>query len=454
MQLPPVFEPTDSRLDTRALARRFPKDFVWGVATSAYQIEGASREDGRGESIWDRFCLRPGAVHHGDTGDRACDHYHHLEADLDLIAALGIPAYRFSISWPRVQPQGKGAWNEAGFAFYERLISGLQQRGIAAHLTLNHWDLPQALQDQGGWANRETLQHFVAYAVEVARRFGGRLASLVTHNEPWVIAILGHEIGRFAPGEHSRALGIQVAHHLLVSHGMAVRAMRAAGCTTPMGIVLNQSPVHAATDSAADRAQAHLEDGLLVRWYMDPLLIGRYPEDVVLHLGADAPRIENGDLEMIAQPLDFLGVNYYTRAITQAGERRYELSADRPVTHMGWEVYPDGLLELLRRLRADYPLPPVYITENGAAFQDRLDGDRVIDDDRIAFLRTHISALADARDAGVDIRGYFAWSLLDNFEWADGYDKRFGIVYVDYATQRRILKDSALWYRDFLSSRG
>ena len=262
--------PVDEPAALRPLARRFPANFVWGVATSAYQIEGAAHEDGRGDSIWDAFCRRPGAIRDGSNGDLACDHYHRFEADLDLIASLGIPAYRFSISWPRVQPQGRGAWNEAGFAFYERLVDGLQRRGIAAHLTLFHWDLPQALQREGGWANRATVDAFVDYAVEVARRFGSRVATIATHNEPWVIAILGHEMGVFAPGEKSRRTAMQVAHHLLVSHGRVLEAIRASGCATPLGIVLNQSPIHAATDSATDVAKARLEDGLIIRWYMDP----------------------------------------------------------------------------------------------------------------------------------------------------------------------------------------
>lgn len=434
------------------LLGRFAPGFVWGVATSAYQIEGAAHEDGRGESIWDEFCRRPGAIRDGSSGERACDHYHRFEEDLDLIASLGIKAYRFSIAWPRVQPLGRGAWNEAGFAFYERLVDGLRRRGIAAHATLYHWDLPLALQEQGGWANRDTVQAFVDYALETARRLGSRLTSLATHNEPWVIAILGHEQGIFAPGEKSRRAAMQVAHHLLVSHGMAVRALRAAGCPVPLGIVLNQSPIHAATDSPVDIARARLEDGLIIRWYMDPLLRGEYPADVIEHLGDDAPAVESGDMALIAQPLDFLGINYYTRSIAAAGERREEHGERRRVTDMGWEVFPDGLSELLRRLHADYALPSVYIMENGAAYKDEVVDGRVADDDRIEFLRSHIAALADALDAGVDVRGYFVWSLLDNFEWADGYSKRFGIVRVEYESQQRIVKDSALWYRDFLRS--
>lgn len=436
--------------DESALAVRFPAGFVWGVATSAYQIEGAACDDGRADSIWDEFCRRQSSIRDGSSGLTACDHYHRFEADLDLIASLGIRSYRFSISWPRVQPLGAGAWNEAGFAFYDRLIEGLIRRGIAPHATLYHWDLPQALQLRGGWENRETMHHFMEYAVEVARRFGARVVSIATHNEPWVVAILGHESGIFAPGIKSRKAAIQVAHHLLVSHGLAVRAIRAAGCGTPLGIVLNQSPIHAATDSEADRLKARLDDGLIIRWYMDPLLLGTYPEDVLEHLGADAPTVEPGDMSLVRQPLDFLGINYYTRSVAATGTGNGESASGREVTDMGWEVFPDGLSELLQRLHADYELPPVYIMENGAAYKDQFQDGRVMDVDRIRYLLSHITALAEALETGVDVRGYFVWSLLDNFEWADGYSKRFGIVYVDYASQRRIPKDSALWYRDFL----
>lgn len=438
--------------ESHALVRRFPADFVWGVATSAFQIEGAAHDDGRGDSIWDEFCRRPGAIKDGSNGDCACDHYHRLDEDLALIESLNAGAYRFSIAWPRVQPRGEAAWNEKGFAFYDRLVDGLLERGIEPHLTLYHWDLPQALQEKGGWANRDTMQHFVDYAAEVGRRLGSRAASIVTHNEPWVVATLGHETGRFAPGERSRKVAMQVAHHLLVSHGLALQAMRAGGCPAPLGIVLNQSPIHPATESEKDRARARLEDGLLVRWYMDPLLLGSYPEDVLAHLGDDAPRLVEGDMETIRQPLDFLGINYYTRGVAATVGMVGGAESSHEVTDMGWEVFPGGLSELLTGLDKSYPLPPVYITENGAAYPDRLVDGRIADSDRVRYLASHIAALADAIAAGVDVRAYFVWSLLDNFEWADGYAKRFGLFYVDYPTQRRIPKDSALWYRDFCSA--
>ncbi|MDE2304526.1 MAG: beta-glucosidase [Gammaproteobacteria bacterium] len=433
------------------MIRRFPGDFTWGVATSAYQIEGAAHEGGRADSIWDEFCRRSGTILDASSGDVACDHYHRYEQDLDLLRTLNVDAYRFSISWPRVQPDGSGAWNETGFDFYDRLLDAMHRRGIAAHATLYHWDLPLSLQSTGGWHARETCARFADYAAEVARRFGDRLASVATINEPWVVAILGHESGRFAPGLRDRKLAMQVSHHLLLGHGLALRALRAERPRLPAGIVLNLSPIHPATDSADDLAKARIDDGLLTRWYLDPLLFGRYPADVLDHLGADAPLASPEDLRLIAQPLDFIGVNYYTRGV--AATVPPAPVPDRNVTEMGWEVFPAGLTELLLRLRADYPLPPVYVMENGAAYRDVLVGDRVEDAARVAYLAAHVRALADAIDGGVDVRGYFIWSLLDNFEWADGYTKRFGLVYVDYPTQRRILKDSALWYRQFLAAR-
>ncbi len=434
------------------LARRFASQFTWGVATSAYQIEGAAAMDGRGPSIWDEFCARPGAIKDGSSGERACDHYHRMAEDLALISDLGIGAYRFSVSWPRVQPLGAGAWNERGFDFYERLVDGLLERDIAPYLTLYHWDLPLALQAGGGWENRDTALRFVDYAREVSRRLGNRVRSIATHNEPWVVAVLGHEAGIFAPGLKSRRLAMQVAHNLLLSHGLALQALRADGVSTPLGIVLNQGPIHAATNSPEDRAKARLDDGLTIRWYMDALLLGRYPADVVEFLGADAPTVTDEDMRTISQPLDFLGINYYTRNVSGTGEPQKPAEDGRERTDMGWEVFPAGLTELLLRLHDDYPLPPLYIMENGAAYRDQLEAGRVRDEDRVRYLRRHVAALADAIERGVDVRGYFVWSLLDNFEWADGYRKRFGIVYVDYATQQRIPKDSARWYQQLCAA--
>jgi beta-glucosidase len=444
--------PAAQTVGHRELAKRFPAQFQWGVATSAYQIEGAADEHGRGASIWDVFCSEPGRIGDGSSGASACDHYHRLETDLDLIQSLNVGAYRFSVSWPRVQPLGQGNWNESGFAFYHRLVEGLLSRGIAPHMTLYHWDLPQALQDHGGWFNRDAVHRFADYAAECARRFGDRVASFVTLNEPWVVAHLGHETGVFAPGLKNRGVAVQVSHHLLLAHGLGLQAMRAEGTRAPLGIVLNLSPIHPASNSDDDQAKAKLADGLLVRWYMDPLMRGSYPEDVLLHLEADGPKVRAGDMQTIRQPLDLLGINYYTRGVAAAAIDGAARGRGVEVTDMGWEVYPSGLSELLLRLNTDYVLPPVFITENGAAYVDQLIDGKVIDSERIRYLASHISALADAMCQGVEVRGYFAWSLMDNFEWASGYSKRFGLVFVDFATHERVLKESGRWYRDFLGA--
>jgi len=436
--------------DIDSLHLQFPSGFTWGVATSAFQIEGAAHEDGKGPSIWDTFCQSPGVIADASNGDVACDHVHRLEGDLDLIASLGVDVYRFSVSWPRVLPQGKGAWNEKGLAFYDRLVDGLLKRGIQPFVTLNHWDLPEALQAQGGWAARDTVHHFVDYARGMQRRLGERVAAITTHNEPWVMAVLGHEQGVFAPGHKSRASAMQVAHHLLLSHGLALQALRADGCKAPLGIVLNLSHHMPATDSAADAEKTRAADGSGTRLYMDALFKGHYPADVLHDLGADAPVVAPGDMAHIATPNDYLGINYYMRHVSSAGVPFDAQARGLPVTDMGWEIYPQGLEALLLRLHRDYTLPPVYITENGAAFKDAPTGGQVHDADRTAYLQSHIAAVAAALRQGVPLAGYMVWSLMDNFEWSSGYTKRFGIVHVDYATQQRRLKNSALWYRDFV----
>jgi beta-glucosidase len=431
--------------------RSFPSDFVWGVATSAFQIEGASSSDGRGLSTWDTFCRKPGAIADASSGDIACDHYNRWQSDLDIIASLGVNAYRFSVSWSRVQPSGMGDWNEKGIAFYDRLIDGLLERGVQPYLTLNHWDLPEVLQQRGGWVNRDTAHHFVDYAREVGRRLCDRVKSITTHNEPWVIATLGYEQGIFAPGLKERSQAMQASHHLLLSHGLAMQALRADGIQSDLGIVLNLSPVHSATNDKADVDKTKLEDGRLVRWYMDPLFGRGYPQDVLEFLESDAPKIMPGDMAAISEPMDFLGLNYYSRSVVSAKGAWDVRSSGRDVTDMGWEVYPEGLTELLVRLDRDYDVPPMFVTENGGAFKDTLINGRVHDDDRTAYLAQHIAAVSAAMRQGVRMSGYMVWSLLDNFEWASGYEKRFGIVHVDYATQKRTLKNSALWYRRFLA---
>ena len=444
-----------SQAPNAPLHRQFPPDFIWGVATSSFQIEGAASADGKGESIWDRFCKQPGAIADASNGEVACDHFHRLDDDLDLIASLGVNCYRFSIAWPRVQALGYGDFNPKGLDFYERLVDGLKARGIKAFATLNHWDLPQGLQDRGGWNDRDTVHRFVDYTRHVQARIGDRIDGLTTHNEPWVIATLGNEQGNFAPGIKSRKVAAQVSHHLLLSHGLALQALRADGARSLLGIVLNMSSTVPATAMPADIAAARLADSRSRCWYTDPLFKGAYPEDVLAELGADAPVVEAGDLAAIAQPMDYLGVNYYTRSVVSASGEDWNAKArGLPVSDMDWEIYPQGLTDLLLLLKRDYPaLPPVYITENGGAFKDdKLANGRVQDDDRTDYLRSHIAAVASALQQGVPMAGYMVWSLMDNFEWASGYLKRFGIVHVDYATQARTPKASADWYRDFLKN--
>lgn len=437
------------------LRRRFPDDFVWGVATSAYQIEGAAGADGKGPSIWDEFCNLPDVIADGSSGAVACDHYHRLESDLDLLAELGVQAYRFSISWPRVQPLGLGEVNAAGLGFYERLVDGLLRRGIAPYATLYHWDLPAHLQHlDGGWQSRNTVHRFADYAAIVARRLGDRIVSFATHNEPWVTAVLGHERGMFAPGLKDRRTSLQVSHHLLVSHALGAQAIRGMQSKADVGIVLNLSPVYAATASGPDAMQAQLEDGRLVRWYMDALFKGHYPEDVLRFLGADAPKTQAEDAALIATRCDFLGINYYHPLYASAKRLPVLAANGAAVTDMGWEIAPLGLTELLLRLNRDYELPPVFIMENGAAYPDEVVDGRIADERRRQYIESHLQAVATAIERSVNVKGYFVWSLLDNFEWAEGYRKRFGIVHVDYATLKRTIKDSGLWYRALMKSAG
>ena len=435
----------------------FPPDFRWGVATASYQIEGAVAEDGRRPSIWDTFAATPGKVAHGDTGAIACDHYHRWQDDLDLMRDLGVQAYRFSVAWPRVIPDGVGPVNERGLDFYDALVDGLLARGIEPFATLYHWDLPQSLQDAGGWPWRGIVEPFVAYADAVTRRLGDRVRAYATLNEPWCSAYLGYDDGEHAPGLQDRRLGLQAAHHLLLAHGTALEVMRANAPSALHGIVLNLTPAYPAHDTAEDREAARRFDGFFNRWYLDPLLRGRYPDDVWRAYGADAPTVEDGDLAAISRPIDFLGVNYYSRSVLAADPTGRGARPAGPVpgaayTEMGWEVFPQGLTELLVRLRREYPLPPVYLTENGAAYRDTVHDGMVEDPQRVHYFDAHLRALHAAIVQGVDVRGYFAWSLMDNFEWAHGYGKRFGLVYVDYPTQARIPKTSARWYADTISA--
>ncbi len=434
---------------------RFPSDFVWGVATASYQIEGAVSEDGRGPSIWDTFSAAPGTVEGGATGEVACDHYHRWEQDLDLMQSLGVNGYRFSVAWPRVIPSGTGTINEAGLDFYDRLVDGLLERGIAPFATLYHWDLPQPLQDAGGWPDRTTADAFVAYADAVTRRLGDRVAAYATMNEPWCAAFLGYAFGHHAPGLRDPKLALQAAHHLLLAHGAALEPMRANAPGAQHGIVLDFNAITPATDAPVDAAAAKRFDGFRNRWFLEPVLLGRYPADAHEGYGELAPRIEDGDLEVIARPIDFLGVNYYTRTIVADDPEVPHLAArtvpfEGPTTEMGWEVYPQGLTDLLLRLQREYRAPPLFVTENGAAYADELKDGAVADVERVAYFEQHIAAVHAAIEGGTDVRGYFAWSLMDNFEWAFGFNKRFGLVYVDFETQERVPKRSAGWYAELI----
>jgi beta-glucosidase len=438
----------------------FPDGFQWGVATASYQIEGAVREGGRAPSIWDTFSHTPGATLNGDTGDVADDHYHRWPEDLELLRGLGVDLYRFSLAWPRLQPDGHGPLNEAGVDFYSRLVDGLLEHGVQPWVTLYHWDLPQALQDGGGWPARDTAERFAEYAALVHERLSDRVRIWTTLNEPFCSALTGHAEGRHAPGVQDDDAAMRAVHHLLLGHGLAVRAMRAADPEAKYGITLNLTPTDPASEEPADVEAARRIDAIANRLFLDPVLLGRYPDDV-----PPLP-VQEGDEAIIGQPLDVLGVNYYFRQIARAGgngrrpspwvgARDVEfVSRGLPRTEMGWEIDASGLRDILVRLHRDYPAVPLYVTENGAAFADEQANGRVHDPDRIAYLEAHFRAAAEAIAAGVDLRGYFVWTLLDNFEWAYGYTKRFGLVHVDYETLQRTPKDSARWFAEVTRRNG
>jgi beta-glucosidase len=445
----------------------FPDSFVWGTATASYQIEGAVSEDGRGDSIWDTFARRPGAIADGQNGDVADDHYHRLAEDVSLMSDLGVDAYRFSIAWPRIQADGTGVANQAGLAFYHDLAEKLLARGITPWATLYHWDLPQALEDQGGWLNRDTAHRFAEYSATVAEALGDVVTNWITLNEPWCSSFLGYASGVHAPGRQEGSAAARAAHHLLLGHGLALPEIRRAVPDANVGVTLNLYSIRAASESAADVDAARRIDGLGNRFFLDPVLRGSYPEDVVADLGESAWFRDNAtpaDLEAISAPIDFLGINFYSRHTLRAGTPGPEASAypgsefvefvDTGVdkTQMGWEIHPDGLVDVLEMAHAAAPELPLYITENGSAYEDVVgEHGTVVDPERTEYVRQHVAACHEALQRGLPLAGYFVWSLMDNFEWAWGYSRRFGIVHVDYETQVRTPKTSGRWLTGFLS---
>jgi len=435
-----------------------PEDFRWGVATSSYQIEGGVAEDGRGPSIWDDFCRVPGAIDNGDTGDIACDSYRRWPQDLDLLKQLGVNSYRFSVAWPRVQPTGQGPVNTAGLDYYDRLVDDLLAAGIRPFTTLYHWDLPSALQQTGGWVARETAARFADYSALVAARLGDRVTDWATLNEPLCSAWIGHLEGRMAPGMRDLRSAVHASYHLLLGHGLAVQAVRAAAPRTPsLGIVLNLNPCEPATESAADALAAERADGHTNRWWLDPLHGRGFPTDMVDLYGIELPTRPE-DRDTIAAPLDFLGVNYYFRMKVAADAKVATLGfsqvpvAGAQTTALGWEVYPQGLEDTLMRLTKEYEVAALYVMENGSAWHDEPDANGyVADHERAAYLLDQVDAMANAAAQGAPMRGYFAWSLMDNFEWSYGFWPRFGLAYVDYQTQARTLKLSAGTYRQLVA---
>ncbi len=427
----------------------FPQDFVWGAATAAYQIEGAWNIDGKGESIWDRFCHEPGNIDNAQTGDVACDHYRRYKDDIALMKELGLKGYRFSLSWPRVLPDGTTKTiNDKGLDFYQRLVEELLEQGIEPYATLYHWDLPYALeQSRGGWTNRDIAGYFADYAHLMVDKLGDRVKNWMTLNEPGVVTHCGYRAGTHAPGVKDLKTSLAVAHNLLLSHGSAMKAIRDTRADVKVGIVLCLWPCVSASNDPADIAAAQLsweKDGA---WFLDPLFKGSYPDQAWKSYGRLVPDVKPDDFETIKQPMDFLGVNYYYRTVTGASGQVTRIPGSE-YTEMGWEVHAPGIRDILVQVKRDYPdVPPIYITENGAAFKDKDDDGKIHDERRLAYIRDHLAYVHDAMSKGVEVKGYFAWSLMDNFEWAFGYSKRFGLIQVNYATQKRTFKDSALWYQ-------
>lgn len=431
----------------------FPPAFRWGLATAAYQIEGAASEGGRGPSIWDTFSHTAGLTVHGDTGDIACDHYRRWETDLDLLRDLGVADYRLSVSWSRLQPAGRGELNPAAVDFYRELLAGLRARDIRPLVTLYHWDLPQPLEDAGGWPVRATAERFAEYAALTVRALGDLATDWVTLNEPWCSAFLGYGSGAHAPGRREPAAAVAAAHHLNLAHGLALARMRTVAPEARVGITNIVTDVVAASASPSDRAAALRVDAASNRVFLDPVYLGAYSRDVLATLPALAEHVRDGDLALIAAPVDFAGINHYQRVLVHHEDGAgmldaVETPAEPTTTSFGWSVTPDALVSVLNRVSSEFTSLPIYVTESGASYHDYVDPDGVVaDTERVAYLRDYLDAAARAIRGGVDLAGYYAWSFLDNFEWAEGYSKRFGLVYVDYRTQERIPKLSAHWYR-------
>ncbi|MEP6484409.1 MAG: GH1 family beta-glucosidase [Rudaea sp.] len=439
---------------------KFPDNFLWGAATSAYQIEGSPLADGAGPSIWQRFAHTPGMMVNGDTGDIACDHYNRMESDVALMKQLGLKAYRFSISWARVMPQGKGAVNHKGLDFYSRLVDKLLENGIEPLATLYHWDMPAALDDRGGWLNPDIADWFADYGTVMYNKLDGRVKKWATLNEPWVVTDGGYLHGALAPGHRSKFEAPIASHHLLRAHGAAVKAYRAVG-KNQIGIVVNIEPKYPATDSAEDAAAVKRADAYMNRQYLDPVFFGKYPEELKEIFGDAWPEWPQEDFDLIKQPVDYIGMNYYTRNVTKNDPHHYPLKVGSVKQHAtytetGWEVFPQGLTDTLTWIRDRYKNPPVYITENGSAFYDPPVAENDVIDDplRVNYQKKHLRAVSDAIAQGCDIRGYMAWSLMDNLEWSLGFSKRFGIVHVDFATQKRTIKNSGHHYSKVIASNG
>ena len=448
-------------MEVKVAEYKFPEKFMWGSATASYQIEGAWNEDGKGESIWDTFCRIPGKIKDNSSGEVADDHYHRFSDDIDIMKSIGLQVYRFSFSWPRILPAGTGTVNKKGLDFYDKLIDKLLGKGITPYPTLYHWDLPQVLEDKGGWANRDMAYYFADYAKILADKFGDRVKNWITHNEPFVVAIAGYFMGEHAPGKQDPVAAMNAAYNLILSHGLGLESMRSAlPKDSEVGIVLSLSPVQPATDSPEDAKAARNMDGILNRMFLDPVLKGSYPEDMLSIFGSFFPEIKSEDLKIMSAPIDFLGINYYSRSVFRHDPdfpfvEATQVQPEGNEYSMMWEIYPEGFHEIIKRVWEDYKPAKIIITENGIPVPDGVDLDgRVRDERRIRYVRDHLKQVHRAISEGIPVKGYFHWSLMDNFEWALGYTMRFGLVYVDYATQQRIIKDSGRWFSQVIKDNG